>query len=163
LTVDIDQAYGNCPKYIHEHRLDIDGPPVADRAWIYSGNTLRQNDIRLIEAADTFFLGTTHATYGNDASHRGGPPGFVRVTPEHLWWPDFPGNNMFNSFGNLAADPTAALLFLDFHAGSALQLSGTATLRWSDPAAGCDAPTGRRVQFVPQRVIATTMPALVEN
>ena len=91
-------------------------------------------DIRLIEAADTFFLGTTHAISGNDASHRGGPPGFVRVAPEHLWWPDYPGNNMFNSFGNLSADPTAALLFMDFRAGITLQLSG------ARPCAGATGP-----------------------
>ncbi len=112
----------------------------------------------MIETADTFFLGTTHATAGNDASHRGGAPGFVRVADEgQLWWPDYPGNNMFNSFGNLAADPTAALLFLDFRAGVILQLSGTATVCWDDVSAGGDdAPTGRRVEFVARRVVGTT-------
>ncbi|MFZ1179011.1 MAG: pyridoxamine 5'-phosphate oxidase family protein [Mycobacterium sp.] len=125
---------------------------------------MRPADIRLIEAADTFFLGTTHATSGNDASHRGGPPGFVRVAPEHLWWPDYPGNNLFNSFGNLSAGPTAALLFMDFRAGITLQLSGSATMCWGDQgAAGDDARTGRRVQFVLQQVITTAMPGLGES
>lgn len=78
----------------------------------------------LVAGADTFFLGTTHPTRGNDASHRGGPPGFVRVTsPTTLWWPDFPGNNMFNSFGNLAVDDEAALLFTDFTTGATVQMS----------------------------------------
>jgi predicted pyridoxine 5'-phosphate oxidase superfamily flavin-nucleotide-binding protein len=159
LTIDIDQAYGNCPKYIQQRRVDIDGRPNDNRARLHSGNTLRPMDIRLIEAADTFFLGTTHAASGNDASHRGGPPGYVRVGPEHLWWPDYPGNNMFNSFGNLSVDPTAALLFMDFRAGITLQLSGTATICWGDQAdGGADAPTGRRVQFVPQQVITTASP-----
>jgi uncharacterized protein len=134
LTVDVKQAYGNCPQYIQQRRVDIDGSPNDHPARLYSGNTLRTKDIRLIEAADTFFLGTTHANAGNDASHRGGPAGFVRVAPEHLWWPDYPGNNMFNSFGNLSADPTAALLFMDFSAGITLQLSGSATVRWNDQA-----------------------------
>jgi predicted pyridoxine 5'-phosphate oxidase superfamily flavin-nucleotide-binding protein len=164
MTVDVDQAYGNCPQYIQQRDVHIDGPPNDERTRLYSGNILRPKDIRLIEAVDTFFLGTTHATSGNDASHRGGPPGFVRVAQEYLWWPDYPGNNMFNSFGNLSADPTAALLFLDFRAGITLQLSGRATVCWGGQAtAGDDALTGRRVQFVPQQVITTAMPALGET
>jgi predicted pyridoxine 5'-phosphate oxidase superfamily flavin-nucleotide-binding protein len=164
LTVDVDQAYGNCPKYIQQRRVDIQGPPDESRTQLYSGETLRPKDIWLIQAADTFFLGTTHAIYGNDASHRGGPRGFVHVAPEHLWWPDYPGNNMFNSFGNLCTDPTAALLFIDFRAGVTLQLSGSATVCWGDyTTTGEIAPTGRRVQFVPQQVITTAMPALVNG
>jgi uncharacterized protein len=163
LTIDIEQAYGNCPQYIQQRRLRIDGSPNDHRARLYAGNTLQHRDIRLIEAADTFFLGTTHASAGNDASHRGGPAGFVRVAPEHLWWPDYPGNNMFNSFGNLAADPTAALLFMDFHAGITLHLSGTAAVHWDEPGPAGDAQTGRRVHFVPRRVITTAVPALRET
>jgi len=53
----------------------------------------------MIAASDTFFLGTTHPVRGSDASHRGGPAGFVRVDGDQLWWPDYPGNNLFNSFG----------------------------------------------------------------
>src|ERR1700731_361567 len=79
LTIDVDQAYGNCPQYIQQRHVHVDGPPDDNRARLYSGNTLRPKDIRLIEAADTFFLGTIHATAGSDASHRGGPPGFVRL------------------------------------------------------------------------------------
>lgn len=164
LTIDIDQAYGNCPQYIQQRRVRLEGRATDNRAPVYSGNTLRPADIHLIEAADTFFLGTTHATAGADASHRGGPAGFVRVTPDHLWWPDYPGNNMFNSFGNLYTDPTAALLFMDFPAGIALQLSGSATLCWADPAdGGADAQTGRSVRFVPERVTTTAMRALVRT
>ena len=64
------------------------------------------DDIELIRSADTLFLGTTHLERGNDASHRGGPADFVYADHETVEWPDYPGNNMFNSFGNLAVDPT---------------------------------------------------------
>ncbi|OBK43277.1 pyridoxamine 5'-phosphate oxidase family protein [Mycobacterium sp. 1081908.1] len=161
LTVDVDQAYGNCPQYIHQRRVRAGDASVDDRARLYSGKALRPKDIRLIEAADTFFLGTTHPTAGSDASHRGGPAGFVRVADRRPWWPDYPGNNMFNSFGNLAADPSAALLFVDFRAGATLQLSGQATVRWDDRG-GADADTGRRVEFTPEWVITTAIPALGE-
>ena len=67
------------------------------------------DDIELIRSADTFFLGTTHLERGNDASHGGGPADFVYADHKTVEWPDYPGNNMFNSFGNLAVDPTAAV------------------------------------------------------
>jgi uncharacterized protein len=164
LAVDVEQAYGNCPQYIQQRRLHVD-PRRADanRSPPFRGEVLRPEDIRLVQAADTFFLGTTHPDSGNDASHRGGPAGFVRVAPDHLWWPDYPGNNMFNSFGNLSVDPTAALLFVDFRRSATLQLSGTAAVRWGVPAADDDAHTGRRVEFAPQQVISTTVPTLDET
>lgn len=155
-TLDVDQAYGNCPQYIQQRHITIDEKPRHPAlSSEYNGELLRETDIRLIESADTFFLGTTHLDSGNDASHRGGPAGFVRVTAEGLWWPDYPGNNMFNSFGNLAVDPTAALLFVDFPTGNTLQLSGTATVEWDAPTEGDDSQTGRRVQFTPRQVFAT--------
>jgi hypothetical protein len=135
------------------------GPRPAPQQHVESGacGTPRPSpaDIELIRAADTFFLGTTHPERGSDASHRGGPPGFVRVEGDQLWWPDYPGNNMFNSFGNLAADPEAALLFLDFATGHALQLSGTAQIEWAEPGGpGDDGHTGRRARFTLQRLTA---------
>lgn len=154
LAVDVEQAYGNCPQYIHPRRLEADSSPVDHGSNIFHGNRLRPQDVRLIERADTFFLGTTHPEAGNDASHRGGPTGFVRASADHLWWPDYPGNNIFNSFGNLFVDPSAALLFVDFGSGSTLQLSGTAEVRWDLDSVDDDAPTGRRVVFVPQAVLA---------
>jgi predicted pyridoxine 5'-phosphate oxidase superfamily flavin-nucleotide-binding protein len=163
LSVDVEQAYGNCPQYIQQRHLQI-GPPSAEGSSppVFRGNALRPEDIRLVRDADTFFLGTTHPDSGNDASHRGGPAGFVRVASDHLWWPDYPGNNMFNSFGNLFVDPTAALLFTDFRRGATLQLSGTATMRWDAATAGDDAHTGRRVEFIPQAVVAATAPIMGE-
>jgi hypothetical protein len=116
---------------------------------------LSAEDIELIRGADTFFLGTTHPERGSDASHRGGPPGCVRVDGGQLWWPDYPGNNMFNSLGNLAVDPEAALLFLDFDTGRTLQLTGAAEVQWAEPGEpGDDGHTGRRVRFALQRLVA---------
>lgn len=147
LTVRVDQSYGNCPKYIHRHAIDAAGlaTPVPPRR----ATLLDPADQALIAGSDTFFLGTSHPTRGSDASHRGGPPGFVRVgSPTRLWWPDFPGNNMFNSYGNLAVNDEAALLFIDFGTGAALHLTGTARVRWTTPgAAGDDGGVGRNVAF----------------
>jgi hypothetical protein len=71
-----------------------------------------------------------------------------------LWWPDYPGNNMFNSLGNLAVDPAAALAFIDFTTGDTLHLSGTAHVDWIAMPPDDDGGTGRRVRFTVEAVAA---------
>jgi predicted pyridoxine 5'-phosphate oxidase superfamily flavin-nucleotide-binding protein len=72
-----------------------------------------------------------HAEAGLDCSHRGGNPGFVRATgPDTITFPDYAGNNMFQTLGNLELDSRAGLLFIDFETGSTLQLTGRATVHW---------------------------------
>lgn len=157
LRIDVEQAYGNCPQYI-QRRLLVPAPDAAtgpERQPVRRGSSLTGADTDLIRRADTFVVGTTHPDRGNDSSHRGGPPGFVRTEGEGLWWPDYQGNNMFNTLGNLAVDPAAALLFLDFPTGRTLHLSGTAAVEWTAPGArGDDDATGRRVRFTPQSLVA---------
>jgi predicted pyridoxine 5'-phosphate oxidase superfamily flavin-nucleotide-binding protein len=158
LGISVDQAYGNCPQYIQQRRLEpVGGADSSAGSAPRQGSTLTAADVDLIERADTFVLGTTHPQRGNDASHRGGSPGFVRVGSgaATLWWPDYPGNNLFNSLGNLVSDNAAALLFADFATGHTLHLSGTATLGWTAPgSAGDDGDTGRRVLFSIESLVA---------
>jgi uncharacterized protein len=144
LEVAVDQAFGNCPKYIQARRLQP-GPAMGMATATRSP---------VIAAADTFILGTVHPERGVDCSHRGGRPGFVRTEGSQLWWPDYEGNNMFNSLGNLQVDPEAALLFLDFHGGMTLHLSGAAQLEWTAHGIpGDDGGTGRRVRFDIEAVV----------
>ncbi|HEX3814628.1 MAG TPA: pyridoxamine 5'-phosphate oxidase family protein [Mycobacteriales bacterium] len=152
LEMAVDQAYGNCPQYIQQRHLRRDGIAAAQ---FHAADFGDAEQTRMIEQSDTFFLGTVHPERGADASHRGGTPGFVRVDGTSLWWPDYPGNNMFNSLGNIAIDDTTALLFLDFATGGTLHLSGTAAVEWTAPGArGDDGGTGRRTRFTPQHVVA---------
>jgi uncharacterized protein len=144
LEIAAEQAYGNCPQYIHSHEVT----QPASTLPVVTDGTLGADQKALIESADTFFLGTAHPTRGADTSHKGGEPGFVRVEGGDVWWPDYPGNNMFNSLGNIAIDPTASLLFLDFATGTALHLSGTATIEWD-----AEGETGRAVRFHPTRTV----------
>jgi hypothetical protein len=155
LTIEADQVYGNCPSYIQRRVLEPGtAAPTAEPTVTDSLTPAQQAFVR---RADTFFLGTVHPTRGADASHKGGPPGFVRTDNGDLWWPDYAGNNLFNSLGNITADPTAALLFVDFTTGATLHLSGTAELDWLTPGTpGDDDGTGRRIRFHPQRVTAAT-------
>jgi predicted pyridoxine 5'-phosphate oxidase superfamily flavin-nucleotide-binding protein len=155
LRVEVEQAYGNCPQYIQRRQLHPAPSLPSGAEPVRYGSTLAPDDIELIRRSDTFLIGTTHPTRGNDASHRGGSPGFVRVEDGGLWWPDYEGNNMFNTLGNLRSDPTAALLFCAFGTGRTLHLSGRAALEWIRPGvAGDDDRTGRRVHFAPRRVVA---------
>ncbi|OBH50873.1 pyridoxamine 5'-phosphate oxidase [Mycobacterium mantenii] len=153
MTVRVDQSYGNCPKYIHRHPIDVASLSAPASQLSRRATVLDPAEQAMIATADTFFLGTSHRRRGSDASHRGGPPGFVRVdSPDRLWWPDFPGNNMFNSYGNLAVDDEAALLFLDFETGATLHVAGTAHVRWTAP--GNDGAAGRNVAFAVGAVAA---------
>src|SRR5262249_14199076 len=111
-AVTADQVFSNCPKYIQRR----EGYETVDRTpgetWRSGVLTTRQREF--IASADTFFLATVHDG-GADASHRGGSPGFVRaLSPHEVTWPDYPGNAMFLTLGNLRTDPRAGLLFLDW-------------------------------------------------
>ncbi|WP_371549147.1 pyridoxamine 5'-phosphate oxidase family protein [Streptomyces sp. NBC_00554] len=124
LAVEADQIFSNCPKYLQrrESYETADRPSAAARRSCELTTEQRE----FIESADTFFLATVHE-HGADASHRGGNPGFVRAdSPYELSWLDYPGNSMFLTLGNLAVDPRAGLLFLDWVSGAVLQLTGTA-------------------------------------
>lgn len=155
LVVAVEQAFGNCPRYIQQRVLAIETLEDLPASGVRQGTTLAESDVALIRQADTLILGTTNPDRGSDASHRGGPPGFVRVDGNELWWPDYAGNNLFNSFGNLEVDPEAALLFPEFESSLTLQLSGIARVEWGAPGqVGDDGQTGRRVRFVVDRLVA---------
>lgn len=153
LVIDVEQAFGNCPSYIQQRVIEPTATTTTTRPATES-DELTEPQRALIREADTFFLGTAHPTRGADASHKGGSPGFVRIDGGQLWWPDYAGNNMFNSMGNIAVNPEAALLFVDFATGTTLHLSGRAELEWLAPgSSGDEGDTGRRVRFRPERIV----------
>ena len=124
-----DEVYGNCPKYIQRRRLrgEIEEP----RGAVRPAAVLDAKQQEWIASADTLFIASFHPDSGADASHRGGRPGFVRVESDRrIVWPDYPGNAMFNTLGNLHEYPRVGLLFLDFANGDTLQVTGRAELRF---------------------------------
>lgn len=134
----VDQAFGNCPQYIHERnwRRETTGSPPVRRTHDHFSPELR----RWIEGADTFFIATGYRgegespTFGMDASHRGGEPGFVRAEGERqLVFPDYAGNDHYNTIGNLLMDPRAGIVFVDFERGGLLQLTGRVRIDWDSP------------------------------
>jgi len=146
------QVYGNCPQYIQARA--VIGDRKISPAPAHFSNGLNPRQQQSIEEADTLFIATAHPHSGADASHRGGRPGFVCVESEtRLLFPDYRGNNMYNTLGNIVSNPRTGLLFPDFQAGSALQLSGNARILWDDPRKKLFDGAQRLVQFDIERVI----------
>lgn len=148
ITIHTQQVYSNCPKYIQARRWrgrppESDSTPVLQRR-----STLTQDQQRWIREADTFFIASHHPEGGTDASHRGGRPGFVGVLNDHrLVWPDYAGNTMFQSLGNIAVNPQAGLLLIDFERGRTLQLTGRARILWDQERIAEFAGAERLVEF----------------
>lgn len=136
VDIAVVQSYGNCPKYINTRVMDeqstTDG---SDRVAPELGSSLSTEDVSLIGRSGAFFIASAHsdgtgADYeGADVSHRGGHAGFVQVADENtLNIPDYVGNYLFNTLGNLLLNSKVGLLFVDFENGDLLKLSGSAVI-----------------------------------
>ena len=149
----VEQSFGNCPKYI-QARVPQPRPSSDQQRAIQTNDHLVKADIDLIAAADTFFIASRSASLGDgkpnglDVSHRGGLPGFVQViSDDELCFPDYKGNLLFNTLGNLLVDPRAGLLFVDFRDGTILHLSGRAGVVWDVPEATARSGIERQIFF----------------
>jgi predicted pyridoxine 5'-phosphate oxidase superfamily flavin-nucleotide-binding protein len=114
---------------------EFDSRRIADRLeQVTTRTAFTASDIAFIERAVVFFLATADAEGRPDVNHKGGPPGFVRVTgPSELAFPDYDGNGMFKSLGNIAVNPHVGLLFIDFERPRRLRVNGTASISRDDP------------------------------
>ncbi len=165
IEIDVLEAYPNCPKYIQRREMSRatnhgnSRPAVAGR-----GRQLTAALRDIISSSDTFFVASAHHDRGVDVSHRGGNPGFVEVLDERtLRVPDYVGNGLYNTLGNFVSNPRAGLLFIDFEAGSTLQLTGTPNVRWElDRQDDRTGGTGRYWDFTVERWLQRTLPAPIE-
>ena len=139
IVIHIDQAFGNCPSFIQNRKYELlreidnvgEAKPCVE---LTEFNTHARN---IISRADCFYIATQYsdtpgdARQGADISHRGGKPGFVKIVDEKtLLFPDFQGNNHFNTLGNIELNPVAGVLFTDFDSGDLLYLTGKAEVIW---------------------------------
>jgi predicted pyridoxine 5'-phosphate oxidase superfamily flavin-nucleotide-binding protein len=94
-----------------------------------------EGDRAFVEGAMFFFLATADADGRPDCSFKGGTPGFVRIVGEgELAFPDYDGNGMFKSLGNILANPEVGLLFIDMgEKPRRLRVNGTASVSCDDP------------------------------
>lgn len=108
---------------------------LADRLEHKLARTEFNDDDRaFVESLPYFFLATADAEGRPDCSFKGGMPGFVRVTgPSELAFPDYDGNGMFKSLGNVVVNAHVGLLFVTMHGKlQRLRVNGTATVNRED-------------------------------
>ncbi len=146
ITIAIRESFGNCPKYI-QTRTPL---AVTDRVRAEPevlGAALSPQARDLVRRADTLFIASEHGS-DVDVSHRGGKPGFVRLSDDGtLTLPDFSGNNFFMTLGNLHEDPRAGLAIVDFSTGALLSLTGTTEIIWEGPELAAFVGAERLVRF----------------
>lgn len=123
----------------HQRQRDLqdqfDTRRVADRiSERLVHDRITPHDKQFIEARDMFFLATVDPDGTPTCSYKGGDPGFVRVLDEqNLALPNYDGNGMYLSLGNVAAGSPVGMLFIDFEHADRMRVQGTATLHADDP------------------------------
>lgn len=161
IAVEVHEAFGNCTKYIGARvpvELLAEGMVDSTRR---SSDRLDPQQAELVRGADTAFVASVHGDRGADASHRGGRPGFLEVDDDgrRVLLPDYSGNRMFQTLGNLTVDPRIGMLIVDWETGRTLQLSGVAEILW-DGAEVERRPKADRVIAIDVRAVADQVRAL---
>lgn len=102
---------------------------IADRlAEVTLRGQFTDEDRAFISRSRMFFLGTADAAGNPDCSYKGGLPGFVHVQGNELEIPEYDGNGMYRSWGNVSVNPRVALLFIDFETPKRLRVNGRAEI-----------------------------------
>ncbi|RMZ87827.1 hypothetical protein DV736_g4947, partial [Chaetothyriales sp. CBS 134916] len=161
LVVRIDQSLGNCPKYLNKKFISSHEPSSKLSS---TATHLTAEAIGVIRQADLFFVASAHAHEDMDCNHRGGPPGFIRVyqpqdslAPTQIVWPEYSGNNLYQTLGNLIVTPKAGIVVPNFDTGDVLYLTGEAQVLVGADAARVIAKSKLAVSFT------VTAARLVEN
>ena len=113
----------------------FDSRRIADRLeQVTLHDTFDDGDRAFVARSSMFFLATADAEGQPDVSYKGGVPGFVRVLDDQTRaFPDYDGNGMFKSLGNILVNPKVGLLFVDFENPFRMRVNGTATVSTNDP------------------------------
>jgi ferredoxin-NADP reductase len=144
----VDQSFGNCPQYIKPRDWWTTGMKKNEQVCLLNDtdlfprrpSQLTKEQISSIEMAESIFLATGYRAdgddprFGNDASHRGGTVGFLKVSSDgkRIFLPDYSGNNMFNSLGNIVQDPRTGISVPLYETGGMIQMSGFTLIHWED-------------------------------
>lgn len=129
--------------------------PLADRLverlW---RDRFKDEDKAFIESVSFFFLATADAAGHPDCSFKGGPPGFVTIeAPDLLAFPDYDGNGMFKSLGNIRSNPYIGMIFIEMgEKPKRLRVNGRATVHADDPMIGQTPGAQIIVRVVPEHI-----------
>ncbi|PVH69012.1 putative oxidoreductase [Cadophora sp. DSE1049] len=126
LVVSINKSVGNCPKYLNSKRII---PFTPEPKLISDSPQLPPEALALLDKADMFFMSSSDGSEDVDTNHRGGPAGFVRVISNDesgavIVYPEYSGNRMYETLGNLKMNPLAGITVPDFDTGDVLYLTG---------------------------------------
>ncbi|WP_121626815.1 pyridoxamine 5'-phosphate oxidase family protein [Poseidonibacter antarcticus] len=129
LYLSIDEIYSNCPKHIKRRVLQED-TKILENQTIQKGRKLNEEIINIISNIDTFFIATSHKEKGLDVSHKGGNKGFLKVLETNqLAFKDVPGNNLYNTIGNIYTNPNINIFFIDFKNYDTYHIKGIASIK----------------------------------
>lgn len=129
----VEQSFGNCKQYIQSRTREGE---IAGSSARRSGSALGTEALELLTRCDTAFIASASAhpglggREGVDVSHRGGLPGFLHVEGSRVTLPDYRGNFLFNTLGNIEVNPRAGLVACDPERGDLLLLTGSASIGW---------------------------------
>jgi uncharacterized protein len=139
-----------------EHRLQ-DACGTRDRAERFYNDQfcdrLLPRMVEFVHRMEMVFIATADASGDCDASLRAGSPGFLRVLDDRtLAYPEYRGNGVMASLGNLSENPHIGLLMIDFvedliglHVNGRAHVLDTETFTTRYPGHGEQAE-GRRVE-----------------
>lgn len=116
-------------------RDEFDARGLADRVEAsIVADELADHHVDFITARNMFFLSTVDEHGFPSCSYKGGSPGFIRaLNPGTLVFPNYDGNGMFMSQGNIEATSKVGLLFINFETPQRMRLRGTAKLLREGP------------------------------
>lgn len=122
----------NCPKYINRREIIPSTTPM-NKAAIREERTINTElDRDFVQSIDTLWIGSYAPNAGANVNYRGGTPGFIRVTSDSsIEWPEYRGNGMFYTSGNLDVNDRAGVTLVDFDTGSMIQMTSHVAVDWN--------------------------------
>jgi predicted pyridoxine 5'-phosphate oxidase superfamily flavin-nucleotide-binding protein len=143
---------------------EFDSRRIADRLEAVTlHHSLTEGDKAFLARASMFFLASVDPDGYPDCSYKGGLPGFVRpITDTQIAFPDYDGNGMFRSLGNVLLNPHVGLLFIDFEHPDRMRINGSATVHTEDPLLD-EYPGARMIVRVEDLVIFPNCPRYIHT
>lgn len=162
LVLKIEQSLGNCPKYLNKKHIE---PAESNPELVSDSPQLPRQALDLLSKADLFFLSSANHDQDMDTNHRGGPAGFVRMISNDssgavLCYPEYSGNRLYQTLGNLKVNPVVGVCVPDFDTGDILYLTGTTEILIGTDAAKVlpHSNLAVKITITAARYVATALP-----
>ncbi|KAL8738296.1 MAG: hypothetical protein Q9181_000885 [Wetmoreana brouardii] len=138
MVIKIEQSLGLCPKYLNKKQIV---PTLPEPELVSDALPLPLGATKLLAKADLFFISSSYNGLTMGTNNRGGPPGFLRVMENDssgtaLVYPEYSGNRLYQTLGNLHTTPRAGIVIPDLDSGDVLYVTGTTEILIGPEAAG---------------------------